>query len=57
MPNLGTIAIAVSIIILVGVLYATWRERRRDEDAEGERPGDDPDKQLQRPIWRPGRDK
>lgn len=57
MPNLGTIAIAVSIIILIGVLYATWRERRRAEDANGELPADDPDQQLQRPIWRPGRDK
>ena len=34
MLNLGILAIAVAVIIFVGALYVTWRDRRRAEDAD-----------------------
>ena len=47
MQNIGTIAIAVSFVILIGAAYAAWRDKRRDEDAEQERPADKSSQQPQ----------
>ena len=55
----------ILLIIAAGALivaYVVWRERRRAEAqarrdataaAWGETDPDDPEKQVQRPIWRP----
>ena len=53
----STVGVTLAILLILAVLVLgilAWRKQRGDAAAQKAQADEAPDKQVQRPVWRPG---